>query len=248
MTSTGLNAALPARPALRVGDVFGRSVEMFTRRPGLFLLLALIDLVPSYVLNVLLGRSEGSPLIVGATVAAALASLICWSLITGAITYGVVQEMRGRPFGLQEALAISLRRLLPLIGVALCFVLVVGLGLMALVVPGIIVMCMYYVAWPACLVERRGVFDALSRSAALTRGYRWPIFGIALLLVILSSVAEIVFGVVPHGLDPMAVAALTTLWSAVVGAFQAVVAAVLYVRLRIAQEGFDLDQVAQVFD
>src|SRR5258705_7268078 len=42
--------------------------------------------------------------------------------------------------------------------------------------------CMLYVAVPACVIEKRRAFASMGRSRALTRGYRWPIFGLFLIL------------------------------------------------------------------
>jgi len=46
------------------------------------------------------------------------------------------------------------------------------------------------VAVPACVIEKLGVGKSLSRSSALTRGYRWPIFGIILLTIVGSAVVS----------------------------------------------------------
>ena len=51
------------------------------------------------------------------------------------------------------------------------FVLLVASSL-ALIVPGLIVYVMLCVALPVCLIERKGVFASIGRSAELTRGHR----------------------------------------------------------------------------
>ena len=54
----------------------------------------------------------------------------------------------------------------------------VGIGFVLLVVPGLILACMFFVAVPVAVVERPGVFEALARSGRLTRGHRVPILGV----------------------------------------------------------------------
>lgn len=58
------------------------------------------------------------------------------------------------------------------------------LGFMLLLIPGLILMCLWSLVVPACVLERLGPLSSLSRSARLTKGYRWPVFGLILLTVI----------------------------------------------------------------
>jgi hypothetical protein len=82
----------------------------------------------------------------------------------GAVTYGVVQVLRGRTMSIAQAGAIAVRRFLPLIGVAILVGLLFWLGIVLLIVPGLIVYAMYYVAAPVCIAEQAGVGASLSRS------------------------------------------------------------------------------------
>ena len=44
----------------------------------------------------------------------------------------------------------------------------------------------------ACVIEKTGVSANLSRSVALTKGYRWQIFGLFLLVVVIALVGGLV--------------------------------------------------------
>jgi hypothetical protein len=89
----------------------------------------------------------------------------------------------------------------------------------------------------------------MARSAQLTKGNRWKIFGLMLLLIIpevivdsaidpaLSSVAGSIPAVAGH-----------VIWGGVWGAFYAIFAVVTYHDLRVAKEGVDTRQVAAVFE
>ena len=68
-------------------------------------------------------------------------------------------------------------------------------GAILLLVPGLILAVMWSVVAPACVVERTGVFGAFSRSQELTRGYRWPIFGLYVAFFVLMIIISAVFGV-----------------------------------------------------
>ena len=80
--------------------------------------------------------------------------------------------MRGRSFNLGEAFGIAFGRFFPVLGVAICFGLAVGFASILLLVPGLMVLSAFYVALPACVMERTGPIESLSRSGELTKGHR----------------------------------------------------------------------------
>jgi hypothetical protein len=118
--------------------------------------------------------------------------MICWAIANGAMTYGVVQDLRGRTMSIVQAGAIAVRRFLPLIGVAIVAGLLFWLGFALLIVPGLIVYCLYFVAAPACIAEQAGVGASLSRSRFLTKGHRLQIFGAAALIWIVWLIVNLV--------------------------------------------------------
>ena len=175
-------------------------------------------------------------------------AIVCGTIANGAMTYGVVQDLRGAPVSIGEAVIFAARRFLPLIGVAIAAGVLTSLAFILLIVPGFMVICAFFVAAPVCVAEKAGVRASLSRSRFLTRGYRWQIFGAYFLIAILggfnseiaaratSAVGEIGATIVGYGVQ------------AIFGAFLAVLAAVLYYQLRVAKEGVDLAKIASVFE
>jgi uncharacterized membrane protein len=119
---------------------------------------------------------------------------------------------------------------------------------------------MLWVAVPAAVIERNGL-SALPRSAALTKGYRWRIFGLLLVLFFILFVLSLPIGAIGGVLVLMAMSgdgsvdvvitiimALNWIVASFTGAFSAVVYAVSYHDLRVAKEGADTQQIASVFD
>jgi len=108
---------------------------------------------------------------------------------------------------------------------------------------------MWFVAVAACVVERRGPFAAMGRSNQLTKGHRWKIFGLLILLILVSVLAALLIGLI---LTPLGSTILTfivnVVWSAISGAYYATAVAVSYHDLRVAKEGVDIEQIASVFD
>jgi Flp pilus assembly protein TadB len=98
-------------------------------------------------------------------------------------------------------------------------------------------------------VEKLGPFKSLDRSASLTRGYRWKVFGIALLPALIGAIViAVVSAALSPLIGPMAAALGSFLCEAIFNTYEAILAVVTYHDLRVAKEGVDIDRIAAVFD
>jgi len=203
---------------------------------------------------------------------------IVFSMFSQAIILHMAfQNMRNLSANILDSLKLGLSRFFPLLLLGICIgilmilvAMAVGLavGVTALILGNTIssvlagiaavllalvavalLYTMWFVAVAACVVDRRWPFSALRRSAQLTKGFRWRIFGLILLLLVTSTIVSFTVKLLasPLGGIPLTfVAGLT--WAAVIGAFYATVVAVSYHDLRVAKEGMDIEQIAAVFD
>ncbi|SFJ92156.1 hypothetical protein SAMN05216304_11914 [Bosea sp. OK403] len=231
----------------RVGAVLDKTFAVFSRQLGKFILLALIPMAPLLLLVLIMGAGGGAG--AGFAVAAAvigIATFVLQVMAQATSLYGAFQEMRGQPFTIGQSLQIGLAQVLPVIGVALLSGLAAGLGAMLFVIPGLIVMCMLAVAIPACVIEKTDVMASLYRSVALTKGYRWQVFGLLMLIFAVALIGSSVLSrMAGYGFVGEC---LSFAWQVVTTAFGAVLAAVIYHDLRAAKEGIDLDTLANTFD
>jgi uncharacterized membrane protein len=263
MVEVPITAALGAAAEVRIGRVLSRSFEVLSRHFISFPLLAALPLLLAFVgvaaatAAILLGSAQGqAPQAFGPVVAVVVAGVVIglffiafWVVAQAMILFGAFQEMRGRQVRIGEAARKALARLPSMIGLGICFTLAVFLGLILLVFPAFIFISMFYVALPACIVEKLGPFDSLSRSAALTKGHRWKVFGLYLLMAITSWIVNFVISMLLGLSGNQAIAGVGSLiWLSFLGAYQAVTFAVLYHDLRVAREGVDIEQMTAVFD
>jgi len=242
---------LPASGApFRVGDVLSKTFSVFGSKLGSFFLLAFIPLIPALAVRLLaLVAPHAGPQASAATAYDGLSSILI--VILGAVAqattlYGAFQQMAGRPFSIGQSLGVGFGRALPVFGVVLLAGLLTVLASILLLVPGIIVLCMLYVAVPVCVIERLGVTASLNRSALLTKGYRWQIFGLLALVTIINIIVQIALGLL--GSATLWGGLLNFCWLAIATAFGAVLVAVVYHDLRATKEGLDIDNLASVFD
>ena len=230
-------------PVIRVGDVLGKSFGLFAGRWAPFVGLALVAFAPRFVFELAVPQAGGAVFVTW------LLQTACTSLADAAIIYGVVQELRGRGFTFQESLSAGFGRMGVVLGLSLGVGILVFLAAILLVIPGVIVATVYAVAIPVCVAERLGVGASMTRSGFLTRGNRWRIFGILLLVGIVTIVDLLPLRAVAAFVGGLRLEQVVAyLIEAAAGAFNAVVAGVLYYQLRVGKEGVDIERIAAVFD
>ena len=241
----------------RVGRVLSRSFEILVQDFVKFFLVALIVVAPYGLLAFAGGMRTSftgpapnfSAAGIGLGLAAVFGAVFLYPLSQAVTLYGAFQDMRGRPFNMGEAFARAFARFSPLLGLAIAWGFAVILGMILLIVPGLMLLASFYVSLPACVVEGLGPLQSMSRSAALTKGHRWKVFGIYVLIVIVSSIIGSVIRLAFAGMTGLIGAIFAGLiWNALFAAYHSVVVAVMYHDLRVLKEGIDIERIAAVFD
>lgn len=248
-----------ARVIQQTFAVLGRNFVTF------FVLALLLAGLPSAGISYLMvsnvsgletGQFSFDPALFGFFAASVLIAVATSAILQGAVIYGTVQDMNGARPNIGEALATGLRAFLPLLGVSILLSLALIFGFVLLIVPGLIMLCVWSVAVPALVAERTGVFGAFSRSAELTRGHRWRIFALLVVVFVIALVVSLVIGAilgVVASPDPVAAASNPVvlvgdlLIDTVVAVISATGAAVLYVELRRLREGAGPQWLADIF-
>lgn len=161
-----------------------------------------------------------------------------------------------RPVQIGRYVPAALAVALPIAILGLVSGVLMVLGLIALIVPGLWVYAVFSVMPAAVAIERLG-FSGLGRSARLTKGYRWPIIGATILIGIMngvvSAVAVFVVGLVAGalGTSGAALVLLALILAALSGVgygLSAISTALIYARLREIKEGVSVRDIAAVFD
>jgi hypothetical protein len=232
----------------RLADVFSKTFAIYGRRFVPFIVLTVIASIPSYIAIFVIGSPARPGEFSAGQAALSLLDFVTKSFVSGAVIYGVVQDLRGRTFSIGDSLRIALDRFLPLIGVAVCVVIAIGLGTILLIVPGLMLACMFFVATPACVAERIGVFESLSRSRALTKGHRWQVFGLFLLLIVAGIIIAAVVGAIAFTAGWLGVVIFSQALGVLLSSFNGVIVSVFYYELRVAKEGVDIEKIASVFE
>lgn len=163
-----------------------------------------------------------------------------------------------------EAFGVALRRFLPMLALTILWVLGLMVGYILIVIPAFIVLTMWSVSAPALVAEGIGPIAAFGRSRALTKGFRWPVFGALVLfgilyiviagtiqggssLGILSTLRGMQSGEDIRSVSLVGSVFSATLSSVVMSTMTAGFLAGLYGELSEAKEGGSYSQLADVF-
>ena len=244
-----------------IGRVIGDSIGIYARNFASFSFLALLMgliglLVSMYNLSQTTLEASGEMNFSGAggDLLTSLAALLVSFLTQAAIIYGTFQDLRGSKASFTECITRGLASVVPVIVGSILLMIGVAIGMLLLIIPGIIFWLMWWVYIPAIVVEGKGIFESFGRSQQLTSGRRWSIFGLVIIVLVLTVVVGAVVNLVALAAvsgssDPMFFFIIAQyLINAIVTAFGAVLVAVGYYYLRVEKEGVDVNDIASVFD
>ncbi len=266
-----------ASGVFRVGDVMSRAWRLCTGNLLFFLLVPIVIYAIMIAVFVAVGLSfffagwaSGSAGVIGVGILLSVILVLSLTMLgQGVLLLGAFQRLRGQPIRVGDVVGRVLARFFPLIGLSILWSLAVvlasvaagflfgavtsAIGSVALVltpliyVPSAFLLVIWAVVVPACVVEGLGPIGSMSRSAGLTKGYRWKIFGILLLLGLLYLVvAAVQFGL---GIYSQALSGLFALvWFVLWIAYWNCTVIMTYHDLRVAKEGIDTEQIASIFD
>jgi hypothetical protein len=179
--------------------------------------------------------------------------LIAYLFSQGGTIYAVSELYLGRTATVESSLRRVWGQLASLAGVIILNGLVVGIGFIFLIIPGIYLACRLITCIPAALLEDLGARESLERSFFLTKDNAGRAFLIYLLYFFLTYAAALLIGgplgvaIALHGKDPNTLRILTALLQVssfligiVIGPILLIATSVFYYDLRVRKEAFDL--------
>jgi hypothetical protein len=168
------------------------------------------------------------------------------------VTLVIIAEAGGGP---RESQSELIQRVVtaagPIVATAVLFTLGFLAGILALIVPGMVLAMAWIVSVPVAATERLGPWAAIRRSMSLTKGHRLDIFGLVVVWVIASTVINIAVGALGSGelsikaaqQTPLVALVLSPIVGLVSGVVGTVGVAVIYLELATIKEGGTLADV-----
>ena len=259
----------PQLRPLAVGEMLDAGFRLFGARFWTLIACVLVPLLPLTIIGTALQASvdpnafdldatstevDGGTALAGTAVvsliqfaAAALAIAACFKAVSAAYL--------GERAGAAESLRYGLGRTIWLLIGWIVVVIIVAFGMILLIIPGIWLAVKLSMEFPVVVFERKNAFSAIGRSWSLTKGNFWRALGTLLVVLLITFIAQLVFGGVVGGIlgatdaGELTVAVVLTLVNLIALALTyplwSAVTTVLYYDLRVRNEGFDLQLLAQ---
>jgi len=168
-------------------------------------------------------------------------------LVLGAVTRAGAGAVLGREVDVTASYRYAFSRLGGLIGLALLIALVVGIGFILLVIPGVIFLVFLSVSVSAFIIERLGVTDSMGRSWRLVSGQWWHTLGV---IVVAAIIAGVINGILTAigGSNFFLYWIFSSIGQIITAPFVALVNVLLYIDLRVKHEGLTADRLATDVD
>jgi hypothetical protein len=266
-------ASLDLRP-LSLGELLDRTFFLYRRHFLLFVGIAAIPylivviafLAPGLLLYLIPAGGPMTPS--GRTVIQAIGgifllavgfiALVAFLYSAGASIFAVSEIYAGRRPSIRGSYALVRGKAATILGIIILSLLIVIAGMIALVIPGLYLICRIPVATAAAMIEDLGPIESIRKSFALTAGFAGRSALIYLLVIGLTYGVGLVFQ-----LPFLALAAaapkqshLLLLWTVLgqvggllggilVGAVPTIAFALFYYDLRVRKEAFDLQMMMQ---
>jgi hypothetical protein len=247
------DTALP-RP-LGISEILSTAFQLYRRHWRTLLTIAAVVVVPITLLHYLVGdlvRTQGETTRNGvvetatwsvgiAGLVAALAGILMYLVLTGAITRAVAAEVAGQDPSVEQSYRFGFHRL----GSVLLVSVLVGLatvgGLILFIIPGIYIGIRLCVSIEALVIEGRRGTEAMGRSWGLVGGHWWHAFGTVVVGGLLTGIVNAVI-TAPFGDTGWFVQAVAAAVATVVTLpYSALVGVLLYLDLRARKESLTME-------
>ena len=261
-----LNRRLEGR--FSAGAVIGATFMLAIRRVHIFLPLALLCYVPVaflgygmiWIAQFVTLTSNSAYLGLMRFAAETLTDVLCASLFM-TLALAQISKISGSLDTDGVSLKTTLVRIIPIYICGLLVAILSWTGFIILLIPGLYIMIITWVAVPVAIADRTGPIAAIRRSDSLIRGYRWHILGLVLLFFIFTALLERIIGgfsqyfginlLMSSARDLSSYVLGTTLTlllnQAVFGMLSGIAAAYSFVHLRRLKEGKSGAQLADIF-
>ena len=263
--------------ALSFGQIIGKGINIYLDN---FISIFTISLFGNFIpyILVLAVNSGVSATGVYSTSAAFLstaitiiASVLATALIIGFTIELVASRYLQKRIDFRQTIKSVLPLVLPVLGVSVLTALAVFGGALLFIVPlsflgslafvgiiagfiaAIIIYLRFSVASQVLVVERKKVIESLKRSVFLTKGYKWQLFGlfiiVNIMVYIIQIVAMLIFGAIllPLLQSELLLGIIEFIVQAATAPVMACVLVLAYFNTRISLEGFAMEHLVEYF-
>lgn len=205
--STGLEGLLQKSYVVKIGDYIGTGWETFKKNPGGFVGFTLVV----FLINVAVAKINQSASPVGT-----LISLLVSGPLNAGFLIVAFKLLRNRATTFGDFFR-GFNNFLPLFLVSLVSSVMIGIGFILLLIPGIYLAVAYTFALPLVLEKKMNFWDGMEFSRKLISKNWFSFFGFAFVLVLVNLAGGLLLGVGLLVTIPLSVCAIAAAYADIVG-------------------------------
>lgn len=182
-----------------VGEVLTSSFHILVKNPKILI----PQLVSSLIFTIAAGLSTISMLATPFdwfTLASAplllLFVLIVYVMVSGMYPILVKDVLAGVPPSLTKASKAAFRKIISLLAASILVSIIVGIGLILFIVPGLLFICWFFYTIPALMLEDKGALEAMSTSKSFSRNKKLKTLAVIIILAIFALIGGL-FNIIP---------------------------------------------------
>ena len=249
-------------PQRGIGDILSVAFEVYKANAAkLIVIVAIVEVPLSFISHFLTGvvfkptvEKTGAIVINGQTVvggttvttrsfgtfilasliAAAIAVIIS-AVLQAALTRGAALAAVGDPVDTEASYQYGFKKFGSVLWISILVGLVVGIGFILLIIPGVIFLTMLAVTIPALIVEDQRGTQAMSRSWNLVKGHFWHVLGTIVVAALITGIVGAILGLL-GGSNWFLQWIFGSIAQIITAPFAALVTVLLYVDLRVRTE------------
>jgi len=235
--------------AMSLGEVLDTGFQLLRNNFVVLIGIGLTAAIPSAVFPFLMTFGGPDPATLGIVtgLTALVVSLLITPVVTAAITHALGEAYLGRPIRYGDSMRVGFKLYLPLVGTSILSGILVMIGMLLLIIPGIYLALAFAFIYQIVTLERVAGTEALKRSRALATENMGRIFAIYLCCAVLYMAAGFAVQFGSMGITA-ALLVGNSLVAAIYTVYQSAATVVLYFDIRCRKEAFDLEYLANVVD
>jgi hypothetical protein len=250
-------------PARGLGDILSAAFEIYKDNATNLILIVAIVVVPlqfiSHFLSGVVFEPQKQTVTIGTVTVTETAArsfgtgllvllitlaigIIITSALQAAIIRAAAQATVGDPVDVNESYRFGFAHFGGVLGASILVGIVVAIGIILLVIPGIIFATMLAVTIPVLVIERKGVTASMSRSWELVKGHFWHVLGTIVVAALIAGFVGGLIGLI-GGSNWFLAWIFGSIGQIIVAPFSAMVTVLLYLDLRTRSEALTASQL-----
>ncbi len=233
---------------LSFGEVWGEAFNLYMDNFFPLSIIAALSYIPYFFITFPANAQDPQPSDMLYFLIFIALSMMLSSLSSALMLEYVSKRYLGKSQTLSDYLNSVLPIIFPIMGLSLLIAMIVGIGMVALIVPGVFCALALSIAVEILIVERKGVMHAIARSFHLTKGEKGEIFMFTLLIMVLTFAFQQLLTMIFKALNVAQLEQLVLMISQILLApLGASIFILVYFNIRIKKEGFHLEHMVEQF-